>query len=76
MRTLSIFAPESWVSAIINLDYSGLNDTDKKHLNTFLAEQGLFFNDCLDCKDAGFMWDHDAAHLTGAATCCEYIFKG
>lgn len=72
---ISVFAPEHWASAIINLDYSGLSDKDKKDLNTFLALQGLSFCDCLDCKEAGFMWNHDAANITGGATCCEYIFR-
>lgn len=75
MKTLSVFAPESWASAIVNLDYSGLDDQSRKQLNTFLARQGLSFSDCLDCKDAGFMRKHDASELTGGATCCEYIFK-
>jgi len=75
MKTLSVFAPESWASAIVNLDYSGLSDDDRKNLNTFLTQQGLSFSDCLDCKEAGFMWRHDASNLTGGATCCEYVFK-
>ena len=75
MKTLSVFAPDYWASAIINLDYSGLAEDERGKLNTFLAEQGLSFTDCLDCRDAGFMRNHSASHLTGGATCCEYIFK-
>lgn len=72
---MEIIAPAFWASAIINLDYSGLSDKDKKELNLFLLEQDLSFSDCLTCQEYGFTWKHDASHITGGAECCKYIFK-
>lgn len=75
VKTLSITAPSHWTSAILNMDYSGLNEEDKKQLNTFLANNSLSFTDCLDCKDAGFLRHHDAFNeCPYAADCQEYIF--
>lgn len=45
MKTLTLTAPRHWASAIVNMDYSGLNDTDKSQLNTFLANNSLSFSE-------------------------------
>lgn len=76
MKTLTITAPSHWASAIVNQDYSGLSAVEAGQLNTFLANQGLSFSDCLTCEDAGFMWHHDAANLVGGADCQTYTFRG
>lgn len=75
MKTVKLYAPSHWASAIVNLDYSSLDPNEVGRLNKFLVNQGLSFLDCLDCKQAGFMWNHDAAKLTGAAICHEYTFR-
>ena len=74
METIEIFAPSHWASALINLDYSGLSKDDIIQLNNFLCEHDLSIHDCLDCEDSGFMWEHDASHITGGADCQKYIF--
>lgn len=75
IKTLTVTAPSAWASAIVNLDYSGLERDEISKLNTFLAMKGLSFSDCVACKDAGFLWDHDAASITGGADCQRYTFR-
>ena len=75
-ETVQLTAPSAWASALINLDYSGLVDLDRKALNTWLAMRGLSFSDCLDAQDAGFMWVHDAHEfMPVGAECSTYTFK-
>jgi hypothetical protein len=74
-KVMTLTAPSHWASAIVNGDYSGLEPLDVKHLNTWLALQGLSFADCLSCEDADFMWKHDAAGVTGTGADCQtYTF--
>jgi hypothetical protein len=42
--------PAHWASALINLDYSGLDQVDRAELNNFLVSHApcLSFVDCLD----------------------------
>lgn len=51
LKTLQ--APAIWASAIINLDYSGLDSAEKSRLNTWLADNDLSFVDCLTCESSG-----------------------
>jgi hypothetical protein len=74
IKTISINAPASWASAIINGDYSGLDKQERSNINEFLAREGLSFADAIDAQDAGFMRDHPASDLTGAAECMTYVF--
>lgn len=75
-ETVTVTAPSHWASALINLDYSGLEKEEIGQINTFLAEQGLSFSDCLNCKHVGFLWGHDAfAQCPLGADCQEYTFK-
>lgn len=42
MRTLESYTlPQAWACAIVNGDYEGMSDDDKKACNTFLALNGL-----------------------------------
>jgi hypothetical protein len=46
-------APSNWASPIINLDYSGLEDSERGHVNTWLGFNDLSFSDCLNCDPLG-----------------------
>lgn len=76
MRLVHFTAPSVWAPAIVNRDYSGLEPSEIGQLNTWLAREGLSFSDCLNCEDAGFMWKHDAAGVTGTGADCQtYTFR-
>ena len=68
---LEIFTmPAIWASAIINLDYSGLSETDRKELNNYLIDNGLSFRDALDCSD------QYTGRFNGLLTeVCDYTYK-
>lgn len=52
IKTISYTMPAIWASAVINLDYSGLEAADKAEMNNYLANEGLSFRDCLTCSDS------------------------
>ena len=54
MNTITLDAPAHWASAIVNLDYSGLEKSDRAELNNWLLNNGLSFSDCLTCSDVSF----------------------
>jgi hypothetical protein len=68
MTQIRIIAPSHWSGAIVNLDYSGLDDA--LQLNTFLGFNDLSFADCVDYEPAGIMQFNDM--LTD---CNTYTFK-
>ena len=51
MKTQTIIAPAHWASAIVNLDYSGLDNTDIRVLNKYLLDNDVLFKDCLTCSE-------------------------
>ena len=55
MKTQTIIMPANWASAIVNLDYSGLDDTEIGKLNTHLLLNDLSFKDCLMCSDTEYI---------------------
>ncbi len=55
INTDNIDAPAHWASAIVNRDYSGLDQSETKALNTFLLNNGLSFVDCLMCSNEPFI---------------------
>lgn len=52
MKTQTIIMPSHWASAIVNLDYSGLDDAEIRELNQYLLDNDLSFKDCLMCSDS------------------------
>lgn len=74
----TLTAPSSWASAMVNLDYTGLEPEERAALNNFLARQGVSFTDCLFCEEAGCTRDHDAKPEIGdvLAECSTYYFSG
>lgn len=66
-------APSHWASAVINGDYSGMEDSDIAQCDGWLD-----WVDCgapVSCDDAGFMRYHDAAQFGVLASDCQtYVF--
>ena len=65
MKTKTVTGLSYWASAIINLDYSGLERADRAELNSWLADNDLSFSDCLTCSDQ---------YIGRIADVCDYIF--
>lgn len=63
--------PSYWASAIINGDYSGLDDNEEKAVNDFLSSVNGSAID-VDFSTEGFYHCNDAGTLPGE--CVEYIF--
>ena len=61
INTDNIDAPAHWASAIVNRDYSGLDQSETKALNTFLLNNGLSFVDCLMCSNEPFIGQFQGA---------------
>ena len=62
--------PAYWASALINEDYSGLEDTEGKELKSFLESIPNLY--CVNCSEESFFsWSPDAG-LPG--DCLEYSF--
>lgn len=66
-------APSSWASYLINGDASGIEDSDKREADAWIAGEALGMP--VSCEDAGFMRGHDAMWACHyAADCQEYTF--
>ena len=84
IQTYSLHLPDFWASALINGDYSGLEDQEEKELNDFIehwqddlilvsanieSDENAYF-------ESHFMKYHDATNLgVLACDCCEYTFE-
>lgn len=67
-------APSVWASYLINGDASGLEAWEAKQCDAWL--EGAGNGAPIDCRDAGFIWQHDARSYGAlAADCQEYLFK-
>ena len=49
MKTVTI--PSIYASALINVDYSGLDENDIATLNNELLKNDVLFSDCIDSSD-------------------------
>ena len=83
-ETCKLQLPDFWASALINGDYSGLEDQDEKELNDFIEywKEDLIINsvniesDEIAYFESHFMKYHDATNLgVLACDCCEYTFE-
>lgn len=50
-KAVVVTYPSIWASAIVNLDYSGLDAEDRGVINNQLLSDGLSFCDCVDVGD-------------------------
>jgi len=77
MKTIKLTLPEFWASALVNGDYSGLEDDEVKELESWLSwasSEKIGF--CLDVNDErSFIQYHDASAYVLACDCLEYIFE-
>ena len=74
MHTFELTAPSHWASYLINFDTS-MEQYEIATCNEWLRTMGVINADCLDCQDAGFLWNHDASKYTPAADCQFYTFQ-
>ena len=83
MKWLTFKLPDFWGSALVNGDYSGLDDDDEKELDAFINywNQHLYMNTAYVPSDdnavieSHFMKDHDASSFgVLACDCWEYQF--
>lgn len=75
MITETYILPAYWASALINADYSGLEDIDIQELERFIArnkEEGKRFY-CIDCSEESYFTPYNDAH-TLACDVLEYTF--
>lgn len=76
MLTLETYIlPEYWASALINDDYSGMNNLDIEYLEKFISDNKSdncrFY--CIGCSEQSFFsWHNDANNL--GSDCLEYTF--
>jgi hypothetical protein len=49
MKKLTL--PSWYYPAIVCMDYSGLDNTDRKTLNTSLLDNGVLFSDCIKTSE-------------------------
>jgi hypothetical protein len=78
MKTIKLTLPEFWASALINGDYSGLEDDEVQELEQWLSfakNEGYGF--CLDVNtdERSFIQYHDASAWVLACDCLEYTFE-
>ena len=72
MKTTIYTLPAYWASALINGDFSGLEDSEEKEINDFIAGENL--GSCLDCTtDPEFKRTNDAGTLAG--DCLDFTFQ-
>lgn len=63
IKTETYVLPIYWASALINDDYSGLEDDEIKELDDFCKDLGP----CIDVSEENeFSWANDANNLGGA----------
>lgn len=71
----SATAPSAWASYLINGDDSGLEDNDRAQCDAWIRDY-MGGRLPVDCRDAGFMWHHDARPWCPfGADCQEYVFQ-
>lgn len=73
MQVLTLTAPSSWASFLINGDASGLSDHEASQADNWLMDNKLPYPS--GCEDAGFIYCHDAfSHCGVGADCQRYTF--
>ena len=69
MATITHNIAGHYLSAVVNNDYSGLDKEDISALNTWLALQGLSFNNPINWQAAGFC----RCEVTGLKAECQAV---
>lgn len=77
MKTIKLTLPEFWASALINGDFSGLEDDEIIELESWLSwAAGENIGFCLDAGDErSFIQYHDASAYVLACTCLDFTFE-
>ena len=57
MSTITVVGFSHWASALINNDFSGLDQDDIDDLQDWLAFEGVENADCVDAVEIGFVRD-------------------
>jgi hypothetical protein len=77
MKTIKLTLPEFWASALINGDFSGLEDDEANELEcwqSFASTENI--GHCVDVgQEKSFIQYHDASAYVLACDCLEYTFE-
>ena len=65
VKTTTFDLPSHWAGALINGDYSGLDNSDERELRSFLRKNPDANGITADVKDLGFKTSNDANRLGG-----------
>ena len=77
MKTELYTLPATWSNALINYDYSGLDDREQNNLLTWLSLNGFELNSCLNIGDYDpvVMRCNIGSGVMVYCECLEYTFK-
>lgn len=71
IKTETYILPAYWASALVNGDFSGMEDRDEQDLNTWLNKVNPGY--CVGCSEESyFAWRNDVSYLAGDVL--EYYF--
>ena len=74
--TFTLWLPEFWASALINGDFSGLNDDDEKALRRWIKHHPPQFSNPTDVSDMReFRKNHDADGYVLPCDCAEFSYS-
>lgn len=78
MKTIKLTLPEFWASALINGDFSGLEDDEANELEAWQSYASTEnIGHCVDVNtdERFFIQHHDASAYVLACDCLEYTFE-
>ena len=78
MKTIKLTLPEFWASALINGDFSGLEDDEANELEAWQSYASAEnIGHCVDVNtnERFFTKYHDASEFVLACDCLEYTFE-
>ena len=76
MKTIKLTLPDFWASALINNDFSGLEQDEENEFLRWGFSLDKNIGPCLDVnKERSFTKHHDASEFVLACDCLEYIFE-
>jgi hypothetical protein len=72
IETVEYLLPAHWASALINNDYSGIDDKEERELSDWIELQKL--GNCISCSDEQEFTKHNDANAL-AGDCLTFTFQ-